>query len=171
MIRAVIPVAMAAFMSLAVEARAQEPVFSAEATEACLASEQGAVSPDSCVGLSSEACYTVPGVYSNVAMGFCYGKEAEYWDGRLNRAYVALFAHERGLMEEMREIGATVPDAAAALRDMQRAWIGYRDASCDYEYTTWGGGSGAGPAHSACIMTLTAAQALRLEKRLAERQN
>jgi uncharacterized protein YecT (DUF1311 family) len=49
---------------------------------------------------------------------------------------------------------------------MQRAWIGYRDAACDYERAQWGGGSGGGPATAGCLMRLTGEQALALEGRL-----
>jgi uncharacterized protein YecT (DUF1311 family) len=48
--------------------------------------------------------------------------------------------------------GLTVPPVAEALRDMQRAWIAYRDASCDYERAQWGGGTGGGPATAGCLM-------------------
>ena len=46
---------------------------------------------------------------------------------------------------------------------MQRAWIGWRDATCDYERAQWGGGTGGGPATVACLMRLTGEQALYLE--------
>ena len=45
---------------------------------------------------------------------------------------------------------------------MQRSWIAFRDAACSYEASRWGGGSGAGPAATGCVMQLTARQALRL---------
>ena len=53
---------------------------------------------------------------------------------------------------------------------MQRAWIAYRDAACAYEASQWGGGTGAGPAATGCMMTLTGRQALALEERLASRR-
>ena len=146
-----------------------EPVFTPGATETCLATPKGQAHPQDCVGKAAEACYSPPGVYSNVAIGYCLGQEANYWDGRLNAAYSRLMTFERNLMDEMIEIGATVPDAAAALRDMQRAWITYRDAACGYEYATFGGGTGGGPAHAACTMNLTASQALALETHLSQR--
>lgn len=154
---------------LALPATAEDLPFSPVATEACLdgATERGA--REACIGGSAEACYSREGVYSNYAIGVCFGAEADYWDVRLNTVYAALIKAETAMLEEMRGIGATVPDTVTALREMQRAWIPYRDAACWYEYTTWGGGTGAGPANAECLMHLTGRQALDLEARLKER--
>ena len=88
---------------------------------------------------------------------------------RLNTAYLALIRAETEMLDDLRKIGATAPDTVTALREMQRAWIPYRDAACWYEYSTWGGGSGGGPANAECLMHLTGRQALEMEARLAER--
>jgi uncharacterized protein YecT (DUF1311 family) len=148
---------------------AEDLPFSPAATDACLAAAGSAGMREDCIGASAKACYSREGVYSNYAIGVCFGAEADYWDERLNAAYTALLAVEREMQKEMRDIGATVPDTVLALREMQRAWIPYRDAACWYEYTTWGGGSGGGPANAECLMHVTAEQALDLEARLAER--
>ncbi|MEO0774677.1 MAG: lysozyme inhibitor LprI family protein, partial [Pseudomonadota bacterium] len=63
---------------------------------------------------------------------------------------------------EMASIGASVASQEEALRAMQRAWIAYRDATCDYEYSQWGGGTGGGPALIGCIMRETGEQTLYL---------
>lgn len=154
---------------LAVPAMAQELPFSPQATEACLDVAEDRAAREACIGESAVACYSREGVYSNYAIGICYGAEADYWDVRLNTAYLALIRAETELLEELREIGATVPDTVAALREMQRAWIPYRDAACWYEYTTWGGGTGGGPANAECLMHETGRQALALEARLGDR--
>ncbi len=44
-----------------------------------------------------------------------------------------------------------------------------RTAACAYEASRWGGGTGAGPAATACFLDLTGRQALALEARLEER--
>ena len=156
---------------LAFPAAAQELPFSPTATENCLSNAASRAEREACVGKSAEVCYSAEGVYSNYAIGVCFGVEADYWDGRLNAAYVALIEAETALMDEMRKSGATaVPDAASALHDMQRAWLPYRDAACWYEYSTWGGGSGGGPANAECLMHVTARQALALEAQLEERR-
>jgi uncharacterized protein YecT (DUF1311 family) len=151
-------------------AAAQEIPFSTEATESCLAAAADRPARDVCVGLSADACIDTPDGYTTVGMGFCYGEEHGFWDARLNAAYGALMDVEEAADAELKELGAAAPSASAALRDMQRTWIAYRDAACAYERSQWGGGTGGGPATAACMMRLTAAQALTLEERLAQRR-
>lgn len=147
----------------AAPASAQELAFDPAFTLDCLAGGGG----EACIGRAAEACTLAPDGYTTVGMGFCYGAEWELWDARLNAAYDQVMEMEESLDAEMAEIGATVPKTAPALRDMQRAWIVFRDAACDYERAQWGGGTGQGPATAACLMTETARQTLRLEARLA----
>ena len=151
-------------------ATAQDIAFVPEPTESCLAAAEGMPDRLACIGRAAQVCIDTPDGYTTVGMGFCYSREADYWDDRLNGAFARLMSVERAMLDEMREIGATVPDAPAALRGMQRAWIGYRDALCGYDYTTWGGGTGGGPAFAACLMQETGRQTLLLETRLEERQ-
>jgi uncharacterized protein YecT (DUF1311 family) len=63
----------------------------------------------------------------------------------------------------MADLGSAAPSQGDALKNMQRAWIAYRDATCDYERSHWGGGTGGGPATVSCLMYMTAEQALYLE--------
>ena len=74
--------------------------------------------------------------------------------------------HEAG-DAELKAEGLDVPPVAEALRAMQRAWIAYRDASCDYERAQWAGGTGGGPATAACLMRHTGVKALELEGKIA----
>ncbi len=150
---------------------AQEIAFAPDATEACLAEASDVYGQEACIGDSAQACIDTPDGYTTVGMGFCLSAEASYWDERLNTAFRALLRSESELMEEMEKIGSSVPDTAKALRDMQRTWIGFRDASCAYEHATWGGGSGGGPAYAGCLMDKTGRQALVLEQRLRDRAN
>ena len=160
---AFIPLAMATPLA------AQDIPFTPDATEMCLTKATDQAARTLCVGESAKACIDTPGGYTTVGMGFCYRAEATYWDERLNTAFGALMQVETTMLEEIRELGGTAPNAPGALRDMQRAWIGYRDATCAYEYTTWGGGTGGGPANASCLMQETGRQALILESRLADR--
>ena len=89
---------------------------------------------------------------------------------RLNEVYAEVRAVDRASDAEMKELGATVPIKETALRDMQRAWIAFRDATCAYEYSHWGGGTGGGPAYSACFLEMTARQTLVLQSRLDDWQ-
>ena len=145
--------------------QAQDPVFDPQSTEECLATDGG----PACIGIAAQACMEQPGASTTVGMGFCIGSERDWWDARLNDVYRALMAVEKTRDAEMAEIGSSAPKAAPALKNMQRAWITFRDAACEYEYTQWGGGTGGGPAHAHCAMTLTATQTLALEARLEDR--
>ena len=47
------------------------------------------------------------------------------------------------------------PSAREALRDAQRAWISYRDASCRFETSAWEGGSFRSVATALCWESMT----------------
>ena len=159
--------ALVLFVGVAGPVMAQDVSFDPAATEACLSTSDGAARFD-CVGLAATACMDAPGAESTVGMTGCLGGELDYWDARLNAAYGALMQVEGRVEAEMAEAGSSASKPAEALRDMQRAWIAWRDASCLYERSQWGGGTGGGPASADCAMRLTAAQAMALEDRLAE---
>ena len=95
-------------------------------------------------------------------MGGCLSLELTFWDNLLNANYKQRMSVAKEIDAEMQELGATVPLQAPALRDMQRAWITYRDATCDYARSQWGGGTGGGPATVSCLLDLTGQQALYL---------
>ncbi|WP_371157774.1 lysozyme inhibitor LprI family protein [Jannaschia sp. 2305UL9-9] len=152
--------------ALTTGAAAQDLIFSAQPTESCLSI---ASDPGRCIGASADQCMTeTPGGETTVGMGGCLWAEAQYWDTRLNRAYTGLRALEQQADADDASYGLTTASRADALRDMQRAWIAFRDATCAYEATQWGGGTGAGPASNACWMMQTGRQALVLEARLSE---
>lgn len=156
--------ALCALFLLGVPGNAQDLTFTPDATLSCLDAD----ATETCIGRAAQACIETPDGYTTVGMGFCYDAERRFWDDRLNAAYQALLHREAALEAEMTEIGATVPPTVAPLREMQRAWIPFRDAACDYERVQWGGGTGQGPATAACLMQETGRQALRLERRLSE---
>jgi uncharacterized protein YecT (DUF1311 family) len=139
--------------------------FSPEPTESCLAAAADPIGQEACIGKAAMACIDGPNGSTNVGVGFCFGAEHDFWDARLNAAYAALVALEEANTNELTELGSAAPSTADALRAMERAWIAYRDAACEYEVSTWGGGSGGGPAGAQCMMTLTGRQALALETR------
>ena len=137
-------------------------------TEGCLTEAEG-VERLACVGAAAKVCMSKPNGDTTVGMGFCLGRELGVWDDRLNAAYARLRRVEWQNMEEAESADLRVPDTVTALRDMQRAWMRYRDATCTYEFSTWGGGTGGGPANTSCLLDLTARQALMLEDRLEDR--
>lgn len=150
-------------------AAAADPSFDPAATEACVAAA-AAASPSlsgtgvlDCVGKSAQACMATDGGDSTYGMSFCFEGEWKLWDKRLNEAYGKRLQEAKKTDAEMQSIKATVQSMEAALRQMQRAWIAFRDAACLYEASKWQGGTGAGPAATACLMQETARQALILE--------
>jgi len=164
---------MAVLALLAGPAGAQDIPFSPEATESCLAAATaeggGLAAREACIGKSADACIDTPDGYSTVGMSYCLDQERQYWAAHLDGAYGALLEMETGAEEALKELGSAAASPVAALKEMQRAWTGYRDAACAYEASTWGGGTGAGPAANQCMMLLTGRQALALEDRLRMR--
>ncbi|MCB5198169.1 Uncharacterized conserved protein YecT, DUF1311 family [Loktanella sp. DSM 29012] len=145
-------------LSGATAATAQDLVYSNAATEACLATVTG-LDRLGCVGASAGACMVdTPGGDTTVGMGGCFDRERQFWDDALNEAYAALMVIYTESDAFAASEGMNLPVQSDALRDMQRAWIGYRDARCDFERAKWGGGTGGGPATIQCLMGLTAEQ-------------
>lgn len=137
-------------------AQAQDFQFSPDPTTACLAS--GAAF-DHCVGAAAAACVEVNG-YATVVDSACHSLKADWWDAQLNAVYPQVMDQAR----EMDEVNSQyAPSQAEALREMQRSWIAFRDATCSFEASQFGGGTGASPAFSACRMRMTADQVRYLE--------
>lgn len=160
-------VLMVAFLAAA-DARAQDMAFDIGATRNCVAGAVSQAQAEACIGAAASLCMSTPDGSTTAGMGFCLEQEWQWWDARLNAAYGALMARHRRDDAEMAAVGATVPSLAETLRAMQRAWMPFRDAACDYERAQWGGGTGGGPATLGCLMDLTARQALALERRLSQ---
>ncbi len=140
-----------------------DPAFDIAPTRDCVEAGGG----DACIGRAAETCQTQPGGETSVVMSFCFWKEHEWWDARLNAVYRRLMEQEQRIDAEIAELSAAPPAARAdALRAMQRAWLPFRDAACDYERSQWGGGTGGAPATHACLMDRTARQTLLLERHL-----
>ncbi len=153
----------------ALPATAQDIAWTPEATETCLAEAAEPFAQKLCIGRSAATCIDTPDGYTTVGMSFCASQEAAYWDTRLNAAYGQLRDVEAAVDAELAALGSAAPSMSDALRQMQRAWIVYRDTTCAYEASQFGGGTGSGPATANCVMRLTGAQALDLENRLAQK--
>ena len=147
---------------------AQELLFDMGATLYCLDAAGSAGERQSCIGASANACMRATDMGgTTVGMGGCIDRELGYWDDRLNASYRSLRAKNRAEDADFGSAPGYV-NQADALRDMQRAWIAYRDATCDYERAQWGGGTGGGPAMLGCLMRLTGQQAMYLERMMVE---
>ena len=94
-------------------------------------------------------CQSTPEGQSNLGMADCFRLEAKIWDDLLNENYKSL----------RDTIDAT---QAAKLRDMQRAWIASRDATCAF-YDVKIQGSMAIPMGAACLARETARRAILLK--------
>jgi uncharacterized protein YecT (DUF1311 family) len=86
---------------------------------------------------------------SNAEVIGCYDIELKIWDELLNETYQALRA----------ELDA---ERQAKLRELQQAWIAYRDTTCDF-YWHKIQGTMAGPMGAACRLRETARRAILLE--------
>jgi len=124
-----------------------------------------------CIGRAAQACMEeTEGGYSTPGMAGCLDAERDFWDGILNNAYGELRSRAREIdAEEPIEGFPPRPSDTEALRDMQRAWIAYRDATCRYEELQWWGGTGATGANIGCQMQMTGERALALRTYLIER--
>ncbi len=151
---------------LPVGAAAQDMVFDPAPTEACLAAAPADLA--SCIGHAADACMMEnPQGETTMGMSFCLSQEWEWWDARLNAALGALMEQHKAGDAQVKAEGLEVASVAEALRTMQRAWIVYRDAACDYERAQWAGGTGGGPATAACLMQQTGVRTLELEGKIA----
>ena len=83
----------------------------------------------------------------------CMDQESQFWDKRLNAAYIALMASD-----------AHSASAKAKLKDAQLAWIAFRDKGClaagDLAAE---GGTLSGLTSADCSLSLTAQRAAELE--------
>lgn len=110
-----------------------------------------------CVGRQADACTQRNNGSADMVLAACFEAEAVFWDGALNNAYRDLIALAQ--QREGWDLGYEPGALAAALRDMQRAWIGYRDATCANELAIAAPfGSAGGPVYAECKMTETARQ-------------
>lgn len=79
----------------------------------------------------------------------CIGAETKRQDARLNKAYKEVMAQ-------------LSPPRKKLLQDVQRSWIKYRDANCNF-YADPDGGTKATVSANDCLMSATAVRAKELE--------
>jgi uncharacterized protein YecT (DUF1311 family) len=83
---------------------------------------------------------------SNLGTADCYRIERAIWDDILNENYKALMASTDDLKDQ------------AKLKEMQRAWISFRDTTCDFYWYK---------IHGSMVVPMTAACRLRKTARRA----
>jgi len=99
--------------------------------------------------LVADPCTETEEGKSNVGTASCFRVEQGIWDALLNANFNAL--------RDDLDTGQK-----AKLRDMQRAWIAYRDTTCAFYYVKIQG-TMAGPMTSACLARETARGAVLLD--------
>ena len=110
-----------------------------------------------CVGLEAQDYIDRNGSGADMVIAACRLAEADFWDGALNEAYGHLLHLARE--KEAEDLGYDAGALTAALRDMQRGWIAYRDAACAHATALAKPfGTAAGPAFADCKMQETARQ-------------
>jgi len=103
---------------------------------------------EKCIGLVSTRCMKKPGNQAGLNQADCHRIEQEIWDALLNENYKEL----QGELDE---------EQKAKARDMQRAWIASRDATCEFYYHKIQGSMSV-PMTAACLLNETARRALLL---------
>jgi uncharacterized protein YecT (DUF1311 family) len=128
--------------------------------------KKGKAEGEICIGVVEQPCLDKPEGQSTIGMKDCSNREALVWDERLNEAYKKLQKGGLGQSEAQRD-GKKVT-GADIFRDVQRAWITFRDKKCDAAGLPMEGGTGAGILIESCFMRETARQALWLEEMARE---
>jgi uncharacterized protein YecT (DUF1311 family) len=157
-------IALITTLSITAPVLAQELNFSIRHTSICLDTSEDETQRKACIGEAANACMeATPGGFSTVGMNGCMDQELQYWDIWLNDAYKTLMKGEKADDAASIADGYPAPSKAKALRAMQRAWIAYRDTTCEYAAAQFGNGTGAGTAFVGCALQITAEQTLFLE--------
>lgn len=97
----------------------------------------------------ADPCANMPANQNTAGTTDCYDRERKIWDAMLNENFRALSAD----LDEKQKV---------KLRDMQRAWIAYRDTTCGF-YHDKIQGTMATPMAAACVARETARRALLLK--------
>jgi uncharacterized protein YecT (DUF1311 family) len=100
------------------------------------------------------ACYTdcAADTDSNPALKACLSRAANKADRLLNASYEAL---QDATRKSAREMSQSPDEALASLTEVQKQWIGYRDANCAFEDSLASGGTATGGNYSGCLCALS----------------
>ena len=98
-----------------------------------------------------EGCATGITTYMNICAEYHYVKS----DLKLNQTYTSLLAKLKGK-----------PVATSQLVKAQRAWVTFRDLTCEFESNGWSGGSGRSMVVLTCKSVLTESRTKTLQEYL-----
>lgn len=147
MIRGLLVVLAALAVSPAL-AKDKPDARAAAAIQDCVKSKSATGMGETCIGIVSGPCLDKAADPSTAGMVACVARERAVWDDILNETYNRLRAK---LDDEQQQ----------KLRDMQRAWIAARDATCGF-YWDFYQGTMASPMSAGCVNKETAERALFL---------
>jgi uncharacterized protein YecT (DUF1311 family) len=120
----------------------------AAAIQDCVKSKSATGMGETCIGIVSGPCLDKAADLSTAGMVACVTRERAVWDDILNETYNRL----RAKLDDKQQ---------QKLRDMQRAWIAARDATCGF-YWDFYQGTMASPMSAGCVNKETAERALFL---------
>lgn len=122
---------------------------------ACLEEAINDLERDNCVGAAARQCFEEPNGFTTLGTTECYLREETWWDKQLNENYADLRIR---LSSELFD----------ALKEVQVAWIAYRDAKCEFAYKFYAEGSIRHILLSNCKLHTTAERANDLSKILLD---
>ena len=117
--------------------------------QSCIKSAEGR-ERERCIGVVADPCAEDSKAQSTAGQVACATREFAVWDDILNETF-------RRLRDKLDD------DQKTKLRDMQRAWITYRDTTCGF-YHDKIRGTMATPMAAACVARETARRALLLKQ-------
>ena len=147
MIRGLLVVLAALAVSPAL-AKDKPDARAAAAIQDCVKSKSATGMGETCIGIVSGPCLDKAADPSTAGMVACVTRERAVWDDILNETYNRL----RAKLDDKQQ---------QKLRDMQRAWIAARDATCGF-YWDFYQGTMASPMSAGCVNKETAERALFL---------
>jgi len=118
------------------------------AIQDCVKSKSATGMGETCIGIVSGPCLDKAADPSTAGMVACVARERAVWDDILNETYNRL----RAKLDDKQQ---------QKLRDMQRAWVAARDATCGF-YWDFYQGTMASPMSAGCVNKETAERALFL---------
>jgi len=129
-------------------ARDKPDASASAAIQDCVKSKSATGMGETCIGIVSGPCLDKAADPSTAGMVACVARERAVWDDILNETYNRL----RAKLDDKQQ---------QKLRDMQRAWIAARDATCAF-YWDFYQGTMASPMSAGCVNKETAERALFL---------
>jgi len=132
---------------------AMQQCFEAARDIAANGDDTAGTSQADCIAVASNACQGEPGGSSTPGITDCNNREASWWDAQLNFYYEELKAKLE-------------PDVFDSLKTAQRAWLAYREATCNFSYELWRDGTIRSVAYSSCMLEETARRSIALGEAL-----